>query len=426
MAAAATVPDYETSSARDPGFRRSPRPSTTIVYVAAFVVTGMVTTVLGPILPELLESLASHGCRRRRALHRAVLRQPERRRALGLLVSRLGDAPDAGARLRHDVRRAAGDCRRHLRVGVAGAFAAGVGMGCVIPPTNLLVARGRRERAASALGGLNFAWGIGAALWPLIVSLAVRFWRDTPARSSTLALLCAVVAARIAGRAGARDGDGRGDAPMPRIDAGRAGGALRRADLLYSGTEMALGGWLPELARRLPGAGSSARVGSGRRRILGRAQRRPGADRRQAGSPLRRCVRLRRSRADVVRHRRPAAARPRDRRGRAVAAALSGLGLGPVFPVTAAALSREMPIRLAGPLLALGSLGGATLPWMVGIISDTSQSLRGGVRLADRGGGPAGRLARAQKGHRPSDRHDRACRPDPLTVLTFRQTVSAR
>ena len=62
-----------------------------------------------------------------------------------------------------------------------------------------------------------------------------------------------------------------------------------------------------------------------------------------------------------------------------VAAGLSGLGLGPIFPVTAAALAREMPIRIAGPLLALGALGGATIPWMVGIISDGSRSLATGV-----------------------------------------------
>jgi len=61
------------------------------------------------------------------------------------------------------------------------------------------------------------------------------------------------------------------------------------------------------------------------------------------------------------------------------AAALCGIGLGPVFPVTVAAVSREMPIRLAGPLLALGSLGGATVPWLVGAISDTSRSLATGV-----------------------------------------------
>ena len=46
----------------------------TAAPVAAFVVTGMVTTVLGPILPELLETLAPVGFSSRCALHRASSR----------------------------------------------------------------------------------------------------------------------------------------------------------------------------------------------------------------------------------------------------------------------------------------------------------------------------------------------------------------
>jgi len=146
---------------------------------------------------------------------------------------------------------------------------------------------------------------------------------------------------------------------------------------LYSGTEMALGGWLPELARRLPSAAStagSAAVGAafwgglsaGRAAISVRLDRRYEDTAVFAGIALASCslVFLITARADVM---------------VLAAAALGGIGLGPIFPVTVAAVSREIPVRLAGPLLAMGSLGGATVPWLVGAISDTSRSLATGV-----------------------------------------------
>jgi fucose permease len=57
------------------------------------------------------------------------------------------------------------------------------------------------------------------------------------------------------------------------------------------------------------------------------------------------------------------------------AAAVCGAGLSPVFPVTVAALAREFPTRMAGPMVALGSLGAGALPWVVGAISDRTGSL---------------------------------------------------
>jgi fucose permease len=147
--------------------------------------------------------------------------------------------------------------------------------------------------------------------------------------------------------------------------------------LLYSGTEMALGGWLPALAHRLSAAASSARsatvgaafwvgLSGGRVLIAVRLDRRYEDASVFAGLALTSCaiVLLVTARTEAI---------------VLAAAVLSGLGLGPVFPVTAAALSREVPTRMAGPLLALGALGGATVPWMVGFISDASRSLATGV-----------------------------------------------
>jgi fucose permease len=63
------------------------------------------------------------------------------------------------------------------------------------------------------------------------------------------------------------------------------------------------------------------------------------------------------------------------------AAALAGLGLAPVFPVTIALLSHfgEMERRIAGPMFAFAGFGGAVLPWLVGVVSTATGSLQTGL-----------------------------------------------
>ena len=62
-----------------------------------------------------------------------------------------------------------------------------------------------------------------------------------------------------------------------------------------------------------------------------------------------------------------------------VVAVACGFGLAPSFPVTMAALSREVPPNVAQPMIALGSLGAAVVPWLVGAISSRTGSLSSGL-----------------------------------------------
>jgi fucose permease len=60
----------------------------------------------------------------------------------------------------------------------------------------------------------------------------------------------------------------------------------------------------------------------------------------------------------------------------------AGLGLAAVFPITVAMLSHRFGLlatRVAGSMFALAGLGGATLPWLVGFVSNQVQSLRIGL-----------------------------------------------
>jgi len=62
-------------------------------------------------------------------------------------------------------------------------------------------------------------------------------------------------------------------------------------------------------------------------------------------------------------------------------AAIAGLGLAAVFPITVAVLSRDLgenSQRLGGFFFAIGNMGGATIPFLVGAVSTQTHSLRGG------------------------------------------------
>jgi fucose permease len=59
----------------------------------------------------------------------------------------------------------------------------------------------------------------------------------------------------------------------------------------------------------------------------------------------------------------------------------TGFGLAAVFPITISLLAcfQGMEKRMAGPMFALAGLGGAVMPWLVGVISTLSGSLQTGL-----------------------------------------------
>lgn len=64
-------------------------------------------------------------------------------------------------------------------------------------------------------------------------------------------------------------------------------------------------------------------------------------------------------------------------------ACCTGLALGPIFPLTISLfLARAPETRNAGWVFAVAGFGGAVLPWLTGIISTASHSLRSGLLLS--------------------------------------------
>ena len=348
----------------------SPR---TLLYLG-FVLTGIVNTVLGPVLPWLAGrwslSDAAAG-----SLFTVQFACSLTAGALsGLIASRIGVGRTMAvgyALMGLGLVTMTASARA---VGIAGIAAAGVGLGCVIPLTNLMAARLTPARAAGALGAVNLCWGLGAALWPLIVATSVRRSSLFTAIVAVCVLLAAMVVPSARADFPADPAVADHDRPDPALSVSLVRlGVFGMCIALYSGVESAIGGWVTEYARRITADATSNRwelaasvfwggVTAGRAAValwLTRRWETPAMFVGLAAVALAIVMLLAAPAVSIV----------------LGAALLCGVGLSPIFPSTVAALAREFPTRLAGPIVALGSLGAGVLPWVVGAISDRSGSL---------------------------------------------------
>ena len=355
------------------------RPTIATAHVA-FVLTGTVTTLLGPLLPVLAGRWALDD------EHAGYFFTAQFAGSMlgvalsGPLVTRFGFAGGLTAGL---AAMAAG-------VGALG-FAAwpqalfcvacyGVGLGVTIPATNLLVAEAAPARRAEALNILNLAWGVGAvAAPPVFAWLAARNRHDAFLAGLAAALLL-IMAVHIAltSRGYGEPVLDASSVPVPAMrwlsPAFVVYGALF---FIYVGTENALAGWSAAFAQRLDtdpiAVSTPSFFWAGL--LLGRAiapllfPRMSEAVLVQGGlalSALGVIVVLAAANLALV----------------MTGAAISGAGLSIVFPTTIAQLSRRFAgasARAASGAFALAGLGGATVPWLVGFWSTAAGSLRAGL-----------------------------------------------
>jgi fucose permease len=275
----------------------------------------------------------------------------------------------------------------------------GCGLGLVLPTTNFLVARLNPGREASAISFVNVSWAAGAVAWPVIVSVLAG--PDSAARPLVvLAALLALIAARLAiarpvSHVARREPvplETSGAAGRPRTPATIPPGALLALFagllMLYSGSEASIGGWVAEHVRRLNTAHWAAATTLFWSAIsIGRlttplALSRFGERRVLVGGLVGAIA------GTVTLALAPVA-------WVAFAAVVAaGLGLSPVFPITFGALTRDVAPtrpRLVGPLYACTGVGSALLPWLVGVGSTMTGTLRIGLLVPV--AGTAGLLA---------------------------------
>ena len=225
-----------------------------------FVVAGMATTLLGPILPALTQRWAMSDVVAGSLFTAQFLSSMTATLVAPATAARIGAR---GALALGFSLLAAGTFTIGISphaIGIVATVVYGLGLGFVLPLTNMSVAAIRPDRAASALSLVNVSWGIGAVIWPMAVrSFGTPASVAVPMAGLAIACLMMAITCRFAVPAalltvsGHRDGD---VAPHPQAPSARRDLAARAALLgtlifLYVGTENAVAGWVAEFARRM-------------------------------------------------------------------------------------------------------------------------------------------------------------------------------
>jgi len=341
-----------------------------VLYVE-FVLTGIVTTLLGPLLPHL------------------VTRCPMSDADAGLLVAAQFAGQFVGALFANwDLRKSVvlGIPLVAIGVGAIGFSSCpftylctacyGVGLGLTITAINLIIASGPVERRAYALTLLNFLWCIGAVSSPFLVEWAeshqILPWSLVGVAAGFLLLWLAILGSGLSSpsRQQASSG-GRWYSPPLLLF-----GALF---FLYVGVETSVGAWTALYAHRMQFVNESIAayaVGffwlallSGRlinaallRRVPERPIYRLSLAIMIAGLLL---LLFSRSSLQVL-----------------MAASVTGLGLAPLFPLIVSFASDSLLAqRNSGWVFSSAGLGGALVPWLTGRVSTHFGSLRAGFIL---------------------------------------------
>ena len=342
-----------------------------VVWLAVgFLLAGLGTVMLGPILPTLLHDWRLTDQQGGLLLAAKFVGSflggvsVPRRLRLGVL----GGMAFAGAGF------GAFALSGGLVSGAACLFVGGLGLGQIIASTNIVIGRRYREHTGSALASVNFFWSLGAVLCGVIAAAALpRFHLRGPLLTfAGLFLLTGLGGLLNPSReAAAMAESSAADAePLAMKVMVRFGLLL----FLYGGLETCMTGWLTTYTLRF----SDVRLMGGQSAIVllwsaltaGRAL---------SSAALRVMREATLQRIGLGLSALLIAALVTTRHGPLLSlyCVLLGLSLAPFFPTTFALLMKRRPTaREAGFILAVSGLGAALFPWMMGFVSTQSGSLR--------------------------------------------------
>jgi len=353
----------------------------------AFLPTGILTTLLGPMLPILIARWAMNDTQAGNLFLVQFLASLGGVQLSGVLLARWGFRPAFLSGLLLMACGVATVYMGSLWLGLASVAAYGLGLGLIVPSDNLLIAEigsgtgsGPSSRAG-AVSLLNFFWGVGAvfcslmAAWTAAHKLLPFFLGSVALFLVLLALAMRNLPFPAAETSAESPISWRELAKSPTI------WLFAAVFFLYPGAETAVGGWIGSYVSRLGSRGaaiapmmpaffwSALTVG----RALGTAFLRYFPERRvlRAGYA---------AGAAGIALMLWAPTLP----GVIGGALITGLSFATLYPITVARLSQHFGVAarsIGAVMFSLAALGPAVIPWMVGVISHATGSLRAGLLL---------------------------------------------
>ena len=347
-----------------------------------FVITGAVTTLLGPILPILMSRWSMNDERAGLLFTLQFCGSFAGVVSFSALVSRLGYGRTLIIGFACIAAGVGALSWGGQHAGLAATAGFGYGLGLVLSSTNLWVAEIAGPRRASALSILNLAWGTGAVACPILVFLARR------GNSLTQLLLgIAIASACTALALTATDIEPRKGLITSRPLLGRSRlltnkrtiFALGALFFLYVGTESSVGGWAAAFAKRTGFASGHlwelVPMFFWGGLLTGRALA-PIAVRRVS---LRALLTAGLALSGICTG---ALLLTSTARGTVICVAGAGLGCSCIYPLLVAWMAEhfgEQARQIGSFVFALASFGGATMPWLVGFVSTRRGTLRAGL-----------------------------------------------
>lgn len=355
----------------------------TLAAYVSFVPIGIVTVLLGPMLPTL-SARWSLNYAQAGALFTAQYFASTAAVALsGVLAARWGFRFPIKAGL---VLISAGlglllSGPEWLGIGCIAAY--GAGLGLAVPAANLLVAAANPERRSARLNLLNFFWSAGAVACPFLVAAAEKGHR-IPRFLGFVSVFCLVVAIGIAAMpAGiveppARREPGNKIVPLVRQKL-KAFVILGVLFMVYVGTENGFGQWVASYSKSLGSMTLAVAVITPSffyaALMIGRWI---------APLVLRRMDEVKLVHAGLLLACAGTAGLLFSNvlAGVAASASATGLGLAAVYPITISLLSREFgsaSSQIGSVMFVSSNIGGALLPWIVGLSANEFGTLKAGL-----------------------------------------------
>jgi fucose permease len=371
----------------------------------AFLPTGILTTLLGPMLPILIARWAMNDTQAGNLFLVQFLASVVGVQLSGVLLARWGFRPAFLLGLLLMACGVATIYMGSLWLGLASVATYGLGLGLIIPTDNLLIAEigaasapssgasSTASAGASAVSLLNFFWGAGAVLCSLMVAWTAAH-KLLPFFLGSVALFLILLALAMRNLPFPAAAAKSAESPASSSSASSATSwrelAIAKSPaiwlfaavfFLYPGAETAVGGWIGSYVSRLGSRGalmasmmpaffwSALTVGRAfgisflrhfsERRIL-----RAGYAVAAAGIAL---MLWAPSLAGVI-----------------SGALITGLSFATLYPITVARFSQHFGVAarsIGAVMFSLAAVGPAFIPWMVGVISHSTGSLRAGLLL---------------------------------------------